>query len=124
VYVVLHIHVYTLHLDWNQCIIGFGYRASRAKLQRLEKETRELEKSIEGLRHYQAKCVELEKTNKKLQSQAHTDRREIIRLKEEIQGARTKISRLEKQQSELKDSHDGIDDIDGAGSKLNVSLVH
>ena len=36
-------------------------------MQRLEKERREMEKTIEGFRRSQAKLVELEKTNKKLQ---------------------------------------------------------
>ncbi len=51
---------------------------------RLEKEARELEKSMEQLRHSQAKVAELEKTNKKLYSQTHSDRKEIIKLKEVI----------------------------------------
>ena len=97
-------------------------RASRAKLQRLEKETRELEKSIEGLRHYQAKCGELEKMNKKLQSQAHDGRREMIRLKEEVQGVRAKLTRMEKQQSEMKSQEERLEDIDGASKKMMVSL--
>ena len=49
---------------------------------RLEKEARELEKTMEQLRHAQAKVSELEKTNKKLYSQTHTDRKEIIKLRE------------------------------------------
>ena len=97
-------------------------RASRAKLQRLEKETRELEKSIEGLRHYQAKCSELEKMNKKLQNQAHTGQREKIRLKEEVQGVRAKLTRMEKQQSEMKSQEERLEDIDGASKKMMVSL--
>ena len=56
--------------------------AQRAKLNRLEKETREMEKSMEALRHAQAKVSELEKTNKKLYSQSHSDRKEIIKLRE------------------------------------------
>lgn len=67
------------------------YRASRAKLQRLEKETREMEKSMEALRHAQAKSSELEKNNKKLQEQVHTGRKEIARLKEELQVFKTKV---------------------------------
>lgn len=74
------------------------------------------------MRHYQAKCGELEKMNKKLQSQAHSDRREIIRLKEEVQGSRAKVSRLEKQTSEMKTQEERLDDIDGASSrKMTVS---
>lgn len=41
-----------------------------------------MEKSMETLRHSQAKVAELEKTNKKLYSQTHDDRKEIIKLKE------------------------------------------
>ena len=57
-------------------------RASKAKVLRLEKEARELEKTTELLRQSQAKAVELEKANKKLYSQTHTDRKEIIKLRE------------------------------------------
>lgn len=56
--------------------------AQRAKLNRLEKETREMEKSMEALRHAQAKAAELEKTNKKLYSKSHADSKEIIKLRE------------------------------------------
>ena len=41
-----------------------------------------MEKSMDTLRQTQAKCSELEKTNKKLYSQTHTDRKEIIKLRE------------------------------------------
>ena len=37
---------------------------------------------MESLRQTQAKCSELEKTNKKLYAQTHTDRKEIIKLRE------------------------------------------
>ena len=66
-------------------------RASRAKLQRLEKRLREMEKAKDELRHTQAKCSELERMNKKLQEHTHSDRKEIIRLKEELQGFKTKV---------------------------------
>ena len=46
---------------------------------------------METLRHAQAKVTELEKTNKKLNEKAHSDMKEIIRLKEEIQSYRTKV---------------------------------
>lgn len=46
---------------------------------------------MEALRHIQAKCADLEKTNKKLQGNAHTDRKEIIRLKEELQAHKSKV---------------------------------
>ena len=58
------------------------YRAAKAKLQRLEKETKEMEKSLESLRHSQAKLAELERINKKLNSQSHEDKKEIFKLKE------------------------------------------
>ena len=60
----------------------FLFRAAKAKVLRLEKEAQEMEKSMEALRHAQAKCAELEKTNKKLYSQTHADRKEIIKLRE------------------------------------------
>ena len=41
-----------------------------------------MEKSMDTLRQTQAKCSELEKANKKLYSQTHTDRKEIIKLRE------------------------------------------
>lgn len=56
-------------------------RAARAKLQRLEKENHQLEKTVATLRHAQAKAEELEKANKKLHGGAHDSRREIIKLK-------------------------------------------
>ena len=56
--------------------------AQRAKLVRLEKERREMEKAVETARHVQAKVSELEKTNKKLYTQSHSDKKEIIKLKE------------------------------------------
>ena len=56
-------------------------RAARAKLQRLEREKQQLEKTVDTLRHAQAKAEELEKANKKLHGGAHDSRREIIKLK-------------------------------------------
>ena len=58
------------------------FRAAKAKLQRLEKETKEMEKSLETLRHSQAKLAELERINKKLNSQSHEDKKELYKLKE------------------------------------------
>ena len=81
------------------------HRASRAKLQRLEKETREMEKSMEALRHAQAKCSELEKTNKKLQEHALGGRKEIARLKEQLQVFKTKVGLCLRKKS-LKSSWD------------------
>ena len=56
--------------------------AQRAKLGRLEKEKKEMERAVETARHVQAKVSELEKTNKKLYTQCHSDKKEIIKLKE------------------------------------------
>ena len=56
--------------------------AQRAKLLRLEKEKIEMEKSVEISRNAQAKVSELEKTNKKLYAQSHSDKKEIIKLRE------------------------------------------
>lgn len=50
-----------------------------------------MEKTMEALRHSQAKVTELERTNKKLNEKVHSDMREIIRLKEEIQGYKSKV---------------------------------
>ena len=52
---------------------------------------REMEKAKDELRHTQAKCAELERMNKKFQEHTHSDRKEIIRLKEELQGFKTKV---------------------------------
>lgn len=54
----------------------------KAKLVRLEKEKREMEKAVETARHMQAKVAELEKSNKKFYTQSHSDKKEIIKLKE------------------------------------------
>ena len=53
-----------------------------------------MEKTMEALRHTQAKCSELEKGNKKLTEQTHADRREIIKLKEELHSSRAKVQWL------------------------------
>ena len=70
-----HTHVYT----FTQVFI---VRAAKARLQRLEKETKEMEKSLETLRHSQAKLAEMERINKKLNSQSHEDKKELFKLKE------------------------------------------
>ena len=57
-------------------------RAAKVKLQRLEKEQKEMEKSLESLRQAKAKAEEVEKTNKKLNDQAHEYRMVIVKLKE------------------------------------------
>ena len=66
-------------------------RASRVKLQRLEKETQEMEKTMEALRHMQAKCSEQGKINKKLMEQTHSYRKEIIKLKEGLHSNKAKV---------------------------------
>ena len=73
-----HVHVPFVHV----CLCAVWCRASKAKVLRLEKEARELEKTTESLRQSQAKAVELEKANKKLYGQTHADRKEIIKLRE------------------------------------------
>ena len=69
-------------------------RAAKAKMQRLERQTKEMEKQMEAYRHSQAKVAELERTNKKLYDQTHADRKEIIRLKEEMQSYKNKVREL------------------------------
>ena len=69
-------------------------RAAKAKMQRLERQTKEMEKQMEAYRHSQAKVSELERTNKKLYDQTHADRKEIIRLKEEMQSYKNKVREL------------------------------
>lgn len=51
-----------------------------------------MEKTMEALRHTQAKCSELEKSNKKAMEQTRADQKEIIRLKEELLGSKAKVS--------------------------------
>ena len=41
-----------------------------------------MEKSLETLTHSQAKLAELERVNKKLNSQSHEDKKELFKLKE------------------------------------------
>ena len=90
VYIHVHVnmymctHVYTcIHVHFvHVCLCAVWCRASKAKVLRLEKEARELEKTTESLRQSQAKAVELEKANKKLYGQTHADRKEIIKLRE------------------------------------------
>ena len=72
------------------CLVT-SLRASRVKLQRLEKETRELEAARESLRHAQAKVKELEKTQKRLLEQKNASQKETVRLKEELQAVKAKV---------------------------------
>ena len=75
-------HMYAFTIILCMYTLDHTHRASKAKVLRLEKEARELEKTMEALRQSQAKAAELEKTNKKLYAQTHTDRKEIIKLRE------------------------------------------
>lgn len=90
---------------------------------RLEKEAREMEKSMETLRHYQAKCAEFEKTNKKLYSQTHADRKEIIKLREELEVLKVKASRVDKLQVELNSQRERVEDASRMTAKLKVLLI-
>ena len=50
-----------------------------------------MEKNVESLRHTQAKLTELEKTNKRLYEQGHEDKKEVIKLKEEVEILKVKV---------------------------------
>ena len=50
-----------------------------------------MEKNVEALRHTQAKLAELEKTNKRLYEQGHEDKKEVIKLKEEVEILKVKV---------------------------------
>lgn len=82
-----------------------------------------MEKSLESLRHSQAKCVELEKMNKKLHSQTHTDRREIIRLREEVEVLKVKASRVDKLQVELNTQREKVEEAGRNTAKLKVQYI-
>ena len=59
------------------------YRANHTKLLRLERDNRELERSLEVERETSArKSSEMEKMNRKLTATIHADKKEIARLKE------------------------------------------
>ena len=85
-YAYTYIRIYMLYFvasvmhHWSVSPLSVS-RAARAKLQRLERENHQLEKTVATLRHAQAKAEELEKANKKLHGGAHDSRREIIKLK-------------------------------------------
>ena len=87
---------------------------------RLEKEAKENEKSLESFRHVQAKCVELEKINKKLHTQTHMDRREIIKVREEVEVLKVKASRVDKLQLELNSQREKVEEATRGSSKLKV----
>ena len=50
-----------------------------------------MEKTIESLRHSQAKVTELEKINKRLHEQSHLDKKELVKVKEELQSYKSKV---------------------------------
>ena len=50
-----------------------------------------MEKTMEALRHTQARCSEQEKINKKLTEQTHAYTKEIVKLKRELQGSKAKV---------------------------------
>ena len=50
-----------------------------------------MEKTMEALRHTQARCSEQEKINKKLTEQTHAHMKEIVKLKEELQSNKAKV---------------------------------
>lgn len=79
-----------------------------------------MEKSMENLRHSQAKCAELEKTSKKLYSQTHADRKEIIKLREELEVLKVKASRVDKLQVELNAQRERVEDASRMTAKLKV----
>jgi myosin heavy subunit len=80
------------HLSWlkesftEQSNLSFEIKeadvANKTRLARLEKESAELERVREELRTSNAKVAELEKTTKKLNEQAHLDKKNIIKVNE------------------------------------------
>ena len=50
-----------------------------------------MEKTIESLRHSQAKVTELEKINKRMHEQSHLDKKELVKVKEELQSYKSKV---------------------------------
>ena len=82
-----------------------------------------MEKTMESLRHAQAKSVELEKINKKLHMRTHTDRREIIKLREEVEVLKVKASRVDKIQVELNTQRERVEEAGRNTSKLKVCVV-
>ena len=62
---------------------SFFFRANRAKLLRLEKDHRDLQHNYDLYKQRTERVAsEMEKTNQKLNTQIHNDRKEIVRLKE------------------------------------------
>ena len=59
-------------------------------------------------------------THTPLQEQTHTDRRESIRLKEELQVYKTRTERLSKLQSAMRSQEHKLEDVDAAMKKITV----
>ena len=72
------------------------------------------------LRHSQAKVAELEKTNKKLYNQTHTDRKEIVKLKEEVEVLKVKAARADKLQLEMSGLREKAEESSRVQAKLKV----
>ncbi len=79
-----------------------------------------MEKTMDALRHAQAKGAELEKTTKKLHAQTHSDRKDIIKLKEENEVLKVKASRVDKLQVELSTQRERLDEANRIAPKLKV----
>ena len=59
-------------------------------------------------------------THTSLQEQTHSDRRESIRLKEELQVYKTRTERLSKLQSAMRSQEHKLEDVDAAMKKITV----
>ena len=87
---------------------------------RLEKEARDMETLADTLRHSQAKAAELEKTNKKLYNQTHADRKEIVKLKEEVEVLKVKAARADKLQLDMSGLRERAEETSRVQAKLKV----
>ena len=76
-------HVNTHMLRTRMHTFMHTHRANQTKLLRLERDKRELERSLQVLKLSSEKAgAEMEKMNRKLTAQIHADKKEIARLKE------------------------------------------
>ena len=65
------------------CVDGGSCRENQTKLLRLERDNRELERSLQVAKQTSDRVsVEMEKTSRRLTAQIHADKKEIARLKE------------------------------------------
>ena len=64
--------------------------------------------------------TELEKTNKKLYNQTHTDRKEIVKLKEEVEVMKVKAARADKLQLEMSGLREKAEESSRLQAKLKV----